>query len=113
MQARCHAAACGAALALFVVAQGAVAAAGAAAAPAPETNLCAEPSQPLALGSAQWNGWGRDIENTRYQPEPALRATDVPRLGLKWAFGFSGSVVAGQPTVVDWRLFVLSAIGSV
>jgi polyvinyl alcohol dehydrogenase (cytochrome) len=65
------------------------------------------------LGSAQWNGWGRDIENTRYQPEPAIRATDVPKLALKWAFGFQGSAVAGQPTVVDGRLFVASAAGRV
>ena len=79
----------------------------------PETNLCSEPSQPLALGSAQWNGWGRDIENTRYQPEPAIRATDVPRLGLKWSFGFQGSAVAGQPTVVDGRLFLASAAGRI
>ena len=77
------------------------------------TALCGEASEPLALGSAQWNGWGRDIENTRYQPEPALRATDVPKLGLKWSFGFEGSAVAGQPTVVDGRLFVLSAAGRV
>ncbi len=67
----------------------------------------------MALGSAQWNGWGREIENTRYQPEPAIRATDVPKLGLKWAFGFQGSAVAGQPTVVDGRLFVMSAAGRV
>ncbi len=74
---------------------------------------CVEPSAPLALGSASWNGWGRDIENTRYQPEPAIRATDVPKLALKWSFGFEGSTVAGQPTVVDGRLFVLSATGRV
>ena len=70
---------------------------------APEANVCSDPSEPLALGSAQWNGWGRDIENTRYQPEPAVRATDVPRLALKWSFGFQGSAVAGQATVVDGR----------
>ncbi len=79
----------------------------------PEANLCAEPSAPLALGSAQWNGWGRDVENTRYQPEPAIRATDVPKLALKWAFGFQGSVVAGQPAVVDGRLFLVSSAGRV
>jgi len=79
----------------------------------PETTLCSESSAPVALGSAQWNGWGRDIENTRYQPEPAIRATDVPKLGLRWAFGFQGSAVAGQPTVVDGRLFVLSSVGRV
>jgi len=81
--------------------------------PPPESHLCAEPSLPLALGLAQWNGWGRDIENTRYNPEPGLRATDVARLALKWAFGFQGSAVAGEPTVVDGRLFVASATGRV
>ena len=78
-----------------------------------ESNKCVDSASPLALGSAQWNGWGRDIENTRYQPEPAIRATDVPKLALKWAFGFQGSAVAGQPTVVDGRLFVASATGRV
>ena len=78
---------------------------------APEKNTCLEAASPLALGSAQWNGWGRDVENTRYQPEPAIRATDVPKLALKWAFGFQDSAVAGQPTVVDGRLFVVSSTG--
>jgi polyvinyl alcohol dehydrogenase (cytochrome) len=71
---------------------------------------CAEPPAPVALGSAQWNGWGRGIENTRYQPEPAIRATDVSRLALKWAFGYPGaSTVSGQPTIVDGRVFAASA----
>ena len=56
----------------------------------------------------QWNGWGRDLSNTRYQPEPAIRAMDVPKLGLKWAFGFQGGAESGQPTMVDGRLFVTS-----
>jgi len=79
----------------------------------PERNICAAAATPLALGSAQWNGWGRDVENTRYQPEPAIRASDVPKLALKWAFGFQGSAVAGQPTVVDGRLFVVSSAGRI
>lgn len=108
MPARIHAGS--AALVAFVLS---AAAHGATEVATPETNLCDEPSAPLALGTAQWNGWGRDIENTRYQPEPAIRATDVPRLALKWSFGFRGSAVAGQPTVVDGRLFVLSAAGRV
>jgi polyvinyl alcohol dehydrogenase (cytochrome) len=72
--------------------------------------VCSEPSSPVALGSAQWNGWGHGIENTRYQPEPAIRATDVSHLALKWAFGYPGaSTVSGQPTIVDGRVFVASA----
>ncbi len=79
----------------------------------PEKNTCPDPSGPVALGSAQWNGWGRDLDNTRYQPEPAIRAADVPKLALKWAFGYPGSAVAGQPTIVDGRVFVASATGGV
>ena len=91
----------------------AVSAHGAPATALPEKNPCSEATAPLALGSAQWNGWGQDVENTRYQPEPAIRAPDVSKLALKWAFGFQGSAVAGQPTLVDGRLFVLSSAGRV
>jgi polyvinyl alcohol dehydrogenase (cytochrome) len=79
----------------------------------PERNQCTDPSSAVALGSAQWNGWGHDLDNTRYQPEPAIRATDVPHLALKWAFGYPGSAVSGQPTIVDGRVFVTSAVGRV
>ena len=58
---------------------------------------CADSDTPVALGSAQWNGWGHGIENTRYQPEPAIRATDVAKLALKWAFGFQAAPSRGSP----------------
>ena len=80
---------------------------------APEKNLCAERADPVAVGSVQWNGWGRDLFNTRYQPEPAIRAMDVPKLALKWAFGFQGGNEFGQPTLVDGRLFVTSSAGRI
>ena len=50
----------------------------------PERNTCPDRAEPVALGSALWNGWGRDLDNSRYQPEPALRASDVGKLALKW-----------------------------
>jgi polyvinyl alcohol dehydrogenase (cytochrome) len=80
---------------------------------APEKNPCATRADPVAVGSVQWNGWGRDLFNTRYQPEPAIRAMDVPKLALKWAFGFQSGNEFGQPTLVDGRLFVTSAAGRV
>ena len=79
----------------------------------PEKNLCASRADPVSLGSVQWNGWGHDLFNTRYQPEPAIRAMDVPKLGLKWAFGFQGGNEFGQPTLVDDRLFVTSSSGRI
>jgi len=80
---------------------------------APGHAYCTERDGAMALGSAQWNGWGKGPDNTRYQPEPAIRATDVPRLALKWAFGYAGAPGAGQPTLVDGRLFVASASGRI
>jgi polyvinyl alcohol dehydrogenase (cytochrome) len=79
----------------------------------PEKNLCSSSAGPVALGSVQWNGWGRDLDNTRYQPEPAIRATDVAKLALKWAYGYQGGTESGQPTVVDGRLFVTSSAGRI
>jgi polyvinyl alcohol dehydrogenase (cytochrome) len=81
----------------------------------PEKNLCSSRADPVAVGSVQWNGWGRDLFNTRYQPEPAIRAMDVPKLSLKWAFGFQGGNgnEFGQPTLVDGRLFVTSSSGRI
>src|SRR5580698_1513550 len=79
----------------------------------PEKNLCTTRAEPVALGSVQWNGWGRDLANTRYQPEPAIRAMDVPKLRLKWAFGFQGGTDFGQPTMVDDRLFVTTSAGRI
>ena len=51
---------------------------------------------------AGWTGWSPAPTNTRFQPPAAagLRAADVPRLELKWAFAFPGDVTAfAAPTV--------------
>jgi polyvinyl alcohol dehydrogenase (cytochrome) len=61
-----------------------------------------------------WNGWGLDASNTRFQPAAmaGLTPDQVPRLKLKWAFGFpSGESSNAQPTVVAGRVFVGSDNG--
>jgi polyvinyl alcohol dehydrogenase (cytochrome) len=88
-------------------------AAGSTVAMTPEKNLCTSSAGAVALGSVQWNGWGRDLDNTRYQPEPAIRANDVAKLALKWAYGYQGGTEYGQPTVVDGRLFLASSAGRI
>src|SRR5207249_3897329 len=63
-----------------------------------------------------WNGWGATVTNTRFQSTSAagLTADQVPRLTLKWAFGFPDATSAwAQPTVAGGRLFVGSQNGTV
>ena len=59
---------------------------------------------------------GRRSAQHRFQPAEmaGLAANDVPRLKLKWAFGFPGAVRAiAQPTVVGGRIFIGSQRGTV
>ena len=67
-------------------------------------------------GDPVWNGWGVDARNTRFQPGGAahLSPDEVPKLKLKWAFGFPGaSATFGQPTVFSGRVYEGSEDGTV
>jgi polyvinyl alcohol dehydrogenase (cytochrome) len=82
-----------------------------------KANLCANP-QPMAQPDkgATWNGWGNGERNARFQPKKAggLTAADLPRLKLKWAFGYPGASQArAQPAVVGGRLFTAGESGDV
>jgi polyvinyl alcohol dehydrogenase (cytochrome) len=80
-------------------------------------NQCAaNPRMADPSAGTSWNGWGVDVANTRFQTAKAagLTADQLPRLKLKWAFGFPSSVAAfGQPTVASGRIFVGSDNGYV
>ena len=84
---------------------------------APPSARCA-PDIRIMAGAAQasWAGWGPSQDNARYQTaeRAGLGAADIPRLELKWAYGFSGDIIAfAAPTVVNGTLFVGSAGGAV
>ena len=85
-----------------------------------QTNSCPA-NAPLDLGagaapSESWIGWGGGLANTRFQDQKSagIAAADVPKLKLKWAFGFPGAKsVYGQPSVVGGRVFVGVDTGTV
>jgi polyvinyl alcohol dehydrogenase (cytochrome) len=83
----------------------------------PATAYCSDRNVNLTgRGKTQWNGWSPNTTNTRYQPVDAAGLTfaEVPRLKLKWAYGFDGDIIAfSQPTILDGQLFVGSASGLV
>jgi len=81
------------------------------------SNRCAA-NPPLADPSSgpAWNGWGADLDNSRFQTAAGAGLTpDATRkLKLKWAFGFpDGSSAYGQPSVVAGRVFVGADTGFV
>ncbi len=80
-------------------------------------NQCAS-NPPLADPSAgpEWNGWSPDLINSRFQSAKAaeLKPGQVPKLKLKWAFGYpTGLSAYSQPTVVSGRVFIGTDIGYV
>ena len=86
--------------------------------PASIVGRCQAQSAPLQASalSSGWNGWGADAANTRFQPaaRAGLNAASVPRLKLKWAYGFAGvNSARSQPAVLGGRVFVASDNGDV
>ncbi len=82
-----------------------------------QVGRCASPAafHPKA-GQPEWNGWGQDPGNRRFQSAAmaGIAARDIPRLKLKWAFGFPGTRSAySQPSVTGERVFIGSADGIV
>jgi len=86
--------------------------------PIPKSAFCSTPENSFTKSASgpSWNGWGVTAGNTRFQPADAaaLSPNDVPRLKLKWAFGFPGATSAsGQPVVFGGRVYVGSWEGDV
>ncbi len=68
------------------------------------------------LARPHWIGWSPDARNTHFQPASQARLTSdqLPRLQVKWAFGFPDATSAwAQPTVAGGRLFIGSQNGIV
>ncbi|WP_439368869.1 outer membrane protein assembly factor BamB family protein [Bradyrhizobium sp. DASA03120] len=64
---------------------------------------------PQALDGPRWNGWGVDLNNSRFQPADmaGLTADEVPNLRLKWAYAFPGASVSfAPPTIMGGVLFI-------
>src|SRR5215510_12319381 len=76
-------------------------------------NRCAGAPPPINLKEPQWNGWGFDLGNSRFQPKPGIRAEDVPKLKVKWAWAHPGPMATGQPTIIGDRLYLTIEAGMI
>jgi len=78
----------------------------------PDLGQCPAERPAFSTAGPSWNGWGVELNNSRFQTsaQAGISAAEVPRLKLKWAFAFPDAYISnGQPTVVGGRLFVPSA----
>jgi len=74
------------------------------------------PPLPNPASSPAWLGWSPSVTNTRFQSasDAGITADQVPKLSLKWAFGFPDATSAwSQPTVASGHVFVGSQNGTV
>jgi polyvinyl alcohol dehydrogenase (cytochrome) len=79
--------------------------------PPPTKDVMCASNPPLMPGKSDWTSWGIDDANTHYQKAGGLKAADVPKLKLKWAFSIRGGSYS-QPTVLgDWLFFVVRGDG--
>jgi polyvinyl alcohol dehydrogenase (cytochrome) len=83
----------------------------------PDANPCPAPAA-VQLASGDWRSWGRDLADSRFQPDPGFSAAQVPKLKLRWTFAYPGRAAFGQPAVAGdlllaggtgGRLFALDA----
>jgi polyvinyl alcohol dehydrogenase (cytochrome) len=85
--------------------------------PPPASAFCTADRRIMAAPAREsWEGWSASAKNDRFQSleRAGLKASDVPRLKLKWAYGFAGDVLAfGAPTILNGTIFVGSAGGTV
>jgi polyvinyl alcohol dehydrogenase (cytochrome) len=80
------------------------------------TGLCANTPTFHYSDRGGWNGWGVSTANTREQSkvDAGLTAEQLPKLELKWAFGFPDATSSwAQPAVVAGWVFVGSQNGTV
>jgi polyvinyl alcohol dehydrogenase (cytochrome) len=80
--------------------------------PDPRANQCRS-SPPLRAAAGDWNRWGLDDDNSRFQRQPGFAVGDIPRLKVKWVFAYPGRGTYAQPTVAGGRLYVASVDGHV
>jgi polyvinyl alcohol dehydrogenase (cytochrome) len=82
----------------------------------PQSAFCKGQSIMAGAVRESWRGWGPTESNARYQTADGagLKAADIGKLELKWAYGFSGDVTAfGALTMLNGTLFTGSAGGVV
>ena len=64
--------------------------------------------------TTNWSSWSPQPTNTRYQPNPGLTTTEIPKLKLKWSYHLGeGNQARSQPAVHNGRLYIGTQSGTI
>lgn len=80
--------------------------------PRPSVNRCSGPGGPVSVAAEDWPTVAKDAAGSRYQSVSGLRAEDIPRLRLKWAWSY-GDSAPGPAAVAGGRLFLVAGGGRI
>ncbi|NKB99375.1 MAG: PQQ-binding-like beta-propeller repeat protein [Pseudomonadales bacterium] len=61
---------------------------------------------PPSFASSYSQGWGIDLNNTRYQANSTIDSSSAPQLTLKWVYGLSTDTPRSYPYVTEDTIFV-------
>ena len=78
--------------------------------------MCDAPMPVRTAGKPRLEGWGLNLENTRFAPAEIaqLTAAEVPKLAVKWVFAYPGASRArSQPSIHGGVVYVGSQDGTV
>lgn len=78
------------------------------------TNMC--DASELQLSDIKYSGWAGNVEGTGYITSEVaqLSLEEVPKLKLKWAFGFDGGTISrSKPAVIDNSIVFGSQFGEI
>src|SRR5580658_2004821 len=82
----------------------------------PDLGQCPAERPAFSTAGPSWNGWGVELNNSRFQSaaQAGISAAEVPRLKLKWAFGIPNvRIVRSQPAIYGGRVYVSGNDGTV
>jgi polyvinyl alcohol dehydrogenase (cytochrome) len=78
----------------------------------PTVNRCTHSGETVKVELGDWPQIGRDIAGSRFQTQTRIRAEDLTRLKLKWAFAYPDGA-SGPVQVAGGRVFLASRAGQI
>lgn len=76
----------------------------------PMKNACKKPPAQVVVADDEWSSLSGDLHNTRFKASSSIKAKDIGRLEVEWAFAYPGGA-PGVAALAGGRLFLSTGTG--